>query len=91
MPKPSSAPTERATWLPEMERTVIDGLLREVRLGKRAENGFKKDSYLRVLSDVNEKYDRRMDLQQLKNKYALVSNLNWVFDRNELGTNNQPV
>ena len=76
MPKQSSTSAERATSLPEMEKTFIDGLLREVRLGKRAENGFKKESYLRVLSEVNEKHSRMMDLQQLKNKYALVSNLN---------------
>ena len=77
MPKRSSISTEWATWLPEMEKTFIDGLLQEVRSGKRAEtrNGFKKESYLRVRFLVNEKHSWTMDLQQLKNKYALVSSL----------------
>ena len=71
---PSSSCAERATWNDEMEQTLVEeGLLTEVRLGKRAENGFKKESYVRVLNLVNEKYRVAMDMQQVKNKIALLT------------------
>ncbi|PUU76580.1 hypothetical protein B9Z19DRAFT_1105025 [Tuber borchii] len=63
---------QRATWSNEMEKTLIDGFLIEVRLGKRAENGFKKESYVRIMTLVNEAHQATIDIQQVKNKLALV-------------------
>ncbi|RPB12422.1 hypothetical protein P167DRAFT_545648 [Morchella conica CCBAS932] len=45
---------ERAFWDEQMEKDLVDTFLVEVRNGKRAENGFKKESYSRVAHFINE-------------------------------------
>ena len=70
-------PAQRAIWNDEMEKVLIDGFLAEVRLGKRAENGFKKESYVRIVNLVNDNPPSHatIDMQQVKNKLALVSSI----------------
>ena len=69
----SGGPAQRAIWNDEMEKVLIDGFLAEVRLGKRAENGFKKESYVRIVNLVNDAPLVTIDMQQVKNKLAMVS------------------
>lgn len=69
---------ERAFWDEQMEKDLVDAFLVEVRNGKRAENGFKKESYSRVAHFINEGHGTTLDVQQVKNKYSSVrSNLGY--------------
>ena len=41
-------PGARATWSEDMELALVEALVLEVRMGKRAENGFKRESFVRM-------------------------------------------
>jgi hypothetical protein len=57
-----------------MERALVDTVIIEVETGKRAENGFKKDTFVRMAQAVNLKnYQKPVDALQAKSKYHQVS------------------
>jgi len=67
-------PGARATWSEDMELALVEALVLEVLMGKRAENGFKRESFVRLQTAVNLKNDRKLlDVQQVRTKYNLVS------------------
>jgi len=46
-----------------MERALVDTVINEVEMGKRAENGFKKDTFVRMAQAVNLKnYQKPVDV-----------------------------
>jgi len=56
-----------------MERALVDTVINEVEMGKRAENGFKKDTFVRMAQAVNLKnYQKPVDAVQAKGKYHHV-------------------
>jgi hypothetical protein len=68
----------QADWSEEMIVTLLQVLLDEVRLGKRADTGFKSTSYERALVEVNKRVDGRgnppnLELGQVKTKVNAVS------------------
>lgn len=71
----ATAPSQvsRLRWTEGMEIALIDALIIEVQTGKRAENGFKRESYIRMTAAVNLKSNRTVGAQQVKTKYHLVS------------------
>jgi len=67
-------PGARATWGEDMELALVEALVLEVQMGKRAENGFKRESFVRMQTAVNLKnYRKLLDVQLVKTKYHLVS------------------
>src|SRR5438045_8256108 len=40
------------TWSSEMEEALLDGLCKQVRQGKRADSGFKKEAWMAVLPSI---------------------------------------
>lgn len=69
----------RAQWSEEAEKSLIDILVNEVRRGKRAENGFKKDSWTLATNVLNEKYGLGLSLTQVKNKINMIKKKYDVF------------
>jgi len=57
-----------------MERALVDTVITEVEMGKRAENGFKKDTFVRMAQAANLKnYQKPVGAQQAKSKYHQVN------------------
>ena len=40
------------SWSSEMEEALLDGLCEQVRQGKRADSGFKKEAWMAVLPSI---------------------------------------
>jgi len=55
-----------------MELAPVEALVLEVQMGKRAANGFKRESFVRMQTAVNLKNYRKLDVQQVKTKYHPV-------------------
>ena len=57
-----------------MECALVDAVITEVEMGKRAENGFKNDSFVRIAQAAILKNSQKpVDAQQAKSKYHQVS------------------
>jgi hypothetical protein len=56
----------------KMREVLLEGLVAQVHLGKRADSGFKKEAWTTVLSAVQKAYygtALKIKLQQVKSKY----------------------
>lgn len=62
-----------AVWIDEMIKVLLSLLVQSVNEGKRAENGFKKDAWQKARIDVNVVHGTKLEVTQLKTKYAAVS------------------
>ena len=57
-----------------MERALVDTVITKVEMGKRAENGFKKDTLVRKAQAANLKnYQKPVDAQQAKSNQVSVT------------------
>ncbi|KAI5814379.1 hypothetical protein BZA77DRAFT_318728 [Pyronema omphalodes] len=67
----------QADWSEEMVSSLVEVLLDEVRLGKRADTGFKGTSFERALLEINQKVDGKglppnLDVGQVKSKLNTI-------------------
>lgn len=62
----------RASWTPAIETTLIESLIRQTRLGKKSENGFKKEVWTAAIFDIHEEHGKSFERQQLKTKFNSV-------------------
>ncbi|KAI5780390.1 Myb/SANT-like DNA-binding domain-containing protein, partial [Geopyxis carbonaria] len=68
-----------AIWTDEMIRILLSSLVQSVNEGKRAENGFKKDAWQKAKIEVNAVHGTKLEVTQLKTKYAALKNDYTVF------------
>jgi hypothetical protein len=73
----------QADWSAAMTRRLINALLDEVALGKRADTGFKACSYERATKEVNAELDSsgknpNLSVKQVKNKVTNVGPLRYL-------------
>jgi len=63
----------RARWVEAEQWTLVETLVEEVRNGRRAENGFKLVTFAVVQKKIREKHRSLYEIQQIKNKFNVVS------------------
>jgi hypothetical protein len=56
-----------------MELALVEAAVTEVRIGRQAENGFKRESYVRMQMEVNlQNKGKMLEVLQVKSKLALL-------------------
>lgn len=90
-PSGFQAPTSswRLTWTPQMLETLVLGLIEQVRLGRRAESGFKTEAYQPVIDSIKAQMEEGATLTkaQVKSKVSWLKTMWQAWDRlrNESG------
>lgn len=69
----------RANWTLEQDECLIDVLLEQVRKGRRADSGFKKEAWTAAVAAVNKRFGLHYSAQQVKSRQAQVSTTYDVF------------
>ena len=64
----SSTKIPKVVWTKEMERKLIDLLLEQIQLGRKAEGGFKKTAWTAVEKKFNEEMNLNLTRDNFKNK-----------------------
>lgn len=63
----------RASWTAERDKIIIDALLDQAKQGKRADSGFKKEAWVAVEKELQNKTKLAFTKQQIKSRIALVN------------------
>ena len=71
-PGESSGIVLRCQWTNAMAEALVDGMVAQVKDGKRADTGFKQEAYIAVLDQINavNKGEVPIDLERAKNKLS---------------------
>ena len=65
----TSEKNAKVVWSKEMERKLLDFLLKKIQLGRKGEGGFKKEAWTAIQRKFNEEMKMNLGKDNFKNKY----------------------
>jgi hypothetical protein len=83
-----SSQLEKAEWDETRDRFLLKSMRKQVRQGKRAQSGFKKEAWTAVVKEYNEKFTPTRSLAQIKTR---ISNVCEPMRKISTGTKYQPI
>jgi hypothetical protein len=67
-----SSQLEKAEWDETRDKFLLKSMRKQVRQGKRAQSGFKKEAWAAVVKEYNEKFTPTRSLAQIKTRISNV-------------------
>ena len=61
--------SQRAKWTTAQHHILLDGIIDAIKMGKAADNGYKKEAWEQIKKDVNERFNTTYDIPQLKTAF----------------------
>jgi hypothetical protein len=72
-------PKSKAVWDDEKDKLLLKLLLKQIKAGKRSDNGFKTGAWVQITADFNSVFSPGCEREQVKTRVFAVSGYGHVY------------